>query len=688
MKTVDCSLTAYANEFANEMNQCLKSSPGAVLVAGEAACISFAALQAIKNMKTKCSADGRSPDCTPSGYVDAVLEKFDPQTKAMKIGFGKVKKALDKQLGGILPPPHEVIYVTVGGCAIGGVLGGIGGAAATPTLPILGGGFGLVKGCEYGAKVGMGLYGLWKISVKVGGIYEATGTAIDILKTQSNACASKPIFPEINPPSTVTVPQQNAVSHAPLKIKSVDSKPAQVDRVSSTTNSMTLIHARITPPPQQVNLPDRTAPGTTIPSSAPIPQHSLDWIDIEGAADKIVEVAGDITGINHTVHEAKELKRVFTTILSDPEQAPKLLTQHLLKEPERILQRIVDAPEEFLAKTESFLTDPTLGQAVSIIGTAYAIISVANEILPIATRIKREAFKNPIDLPVVVTKELVNLTINKIVGVVELMKGFLKDPFKTSANLIKGIIKSPKYLVKNVKSFLGKGKSKAKKAARKQLQLMEEAKQRIQADNERSYQDIVAALPGCFIMARQQWMISETLTPQQYLGAIVEDWKRAHSSGAFNQLCGAFIKQIHFLLFNGHFSQAASLSPTAHSSQPIPPAIFYETLFKYAQSTWSLACEVKIYERNVAEVTALTAQLQTTVKKTEQQAHELKQQVQLIASGPSLADSSSKLQGHIDGLAQERAALEQKGSALAAKLRGKMSPEMVAKLRDQLSKNQ
>lgn len=712
MKPMDCSLHAYANEFAFEMNQCLKNSPGSVLVAGEAACVSFAALQAIKNMNTKCSAKGRLPgdvDCTASGYLDAVLEEFDPQSRAMEIGFGKVKQVVAKKLNIDLPPPAEVMYVTVGGCAIGSVLGGIGGAAATPTLPILGGGFGLVKGCEYGAQVGLGLYGLWKISVKVGGIYEATGTVIDILKAQSNACASKPIFPDNAPTSTVphslfqsssmslseSNPQQSAVlQQIPLQLSELNSQPTHSKLtpeglVPSTENSLpanAVIH-RTPPSSQEVNTSTSLVPSSSPSASELGQQHSFEWLDIEGAANKIVDIAADITGTRYTIEEAKELQRIFTMVLADPESAPKLMTQHLLREPEKILQRIIEAPKEFLVKAESVLADPTIGQAASIIGTTYSIISIANEILPVATRIKWEAFKNPINLPVVVTKELVNLTVNKIVGVVELTSEFLKDPVKTSAALVKDIIKSPQYLVKNVKSFLGRRKRKGKRVEKQQLQLLEEAKRRIQADNESSYQDIVEVLPGCFIMARQQWMISEMLTPQQYLSAVVEDWKRATERGAFNGLCGAFVKRIHFLLFNGHFSQVAAISPIAHASQPIPPAIYYEILLKYVKSSWSLACEVKIYKRNVAEVAAFTGQLQTAVKKTEQQAQELQQQVQIIARGPSIAETSHKLQEHMDGLGLERVTLEQKGPALAAKLRGK-NAEMVANLKNHLSQNQ
>ncbi|MBS0656386.1 MAG: hypothetical protein JSR46_11465 [Verrucomicrobia bacterium] len=269
---------------------------------------------------------------------------------------------------------------------------------------------------------------------------------------------------------------------------------------------------------------------------------------------------------------------------------------------------------------------------------AYSIASLANDILPVLTKISREAFKNPLTaLSETLPKELLKLTVNKVVGVYKLTKGLLTKPVKTVKNMGKAFISTPKTLLKNIKSFCGIGKSdhkKAKQKAKRQLALQLEAQKNLELKQQNEVHEVFMALPGCLRMAKQQWLTRETTMPEAYLQAIFTDWKKAVEAKKFAGSCGSFIGSIHYLLIEGHFSDVVSLSPTAHASSFILPQVFSETLAGYAESNLTLSSEVPIYRRQVTELSNNIAQLTTSIGNLSLNHSTFNQNVQRIGLEP------------------------------------------------------
>ena len=603
--SIDCSLKAYANNFAAEMNQCLKNNP-VLFGEAESYCLVRSALETLKNMNARCSERQGTTNCTPKGYGDAVIEELDPSKKVLKIGFGEVKKIAKKlppEIKNKLPPeviapPVELFYLEAAGCALGGLIGGIGGAAATPALPVLGGGIGLVQGCKRGMQIGFGVYGLWKVIVKVKGVYQATETTIKAVANHSKACEAKPLLQL--PKST---PSSSILSNPPSKTVT---KVTPQEKIQPVRNSEPSIkNVPITKPVPAQNQALKSAP-VPVPVAEPAPMKNplpeLEWIDMETAAQKIVEFAGDLTGVTSSIQQIKELKSLFVNILSDPSNGPQLLVNELIKEPEKIFQKIITSPKAFIANTEAFVNDPTLAGALGIVGTAFSVVSLANEILPVITLISRKGIKNPAQLPAILSKELVKMTFSKIIAVAKLAQGLIHDPFKTGKQLINGYIKSPKILCRNVKNLFGHDKRKAKRKAKKYKRMQEAYNRQVHLENERQKQAIIEAVPVCYKAARHQWMIDEACTPLDvYFNRLVIDWKNALNSKKFQADFISFLQNINVHFNQGHFSEIVRLSPSAHLKEPTPPAIVSLAITLLAQTSLQLACEVKSLEREIVQ---------------------------------------------------------------------------------------
>jgi hypothetical protein len=357
-------------------------------------------------------------------------------------------------------------------------------------------------------------------------------------------------------------------------------------------------------------------------SLIPILSLNVNVNEMEEAALKLLNIAGDLTGVTSLGDQAKDMENMFSLIFSDPENAPKLIVNYLLKEPENIFKKIISSPKEFVAHSETFLTDPTLKGALTILGTVYSIVSIANEVLPILTKIKEEAFKNPAKIPLVVTKEVLNLTKNKILGVFALAQGLLKHPGKTIENLVKGIIHSPKQLISYVKDFAGLGKSKKKKAKKKAEKLKKAVLEKAKLENERAVQELLKALPACYSTAREQWMIEESVRPEAYLISLVNDWKQAITAQLYKKSCLEFIQAVQKELSEGQFAKVIKLSPKAHANQLMPPKIIVHAMklldseiVKFSNSIQNLSLNINGLESIVSDQSVQIAKLAETNKK-------------------------------------------------------------------------
>src|ERR1700733_119417 len=111
--STDCSITAYARQFNIEFNQCLSKQP-----LNDVSCIVSSVLNTINEMTTRCSAQQANLDCTPQGYVVAVIKSINLEKQMTEFVINKVSKELipsyQPSAGGV-------------GCLVGGALGyGIG----------------------------------------------------------------------------------------------------------------------------------------------------------------------------------------------------------------------------------------------------------------------------------------------------------------------------------------------------------------------------------------------------------------------------------------------------------------------------------------------------------------------------------------------------------------------------------
>lgn len=298
------------------------------------------------------------------------------------------------------------------------------------------------------------------------------------------------------------------------------------------------------------------------------------------------------------------LKNLFTNVLIDPELAPKLIINEILREPQKIFEKMLSGPKNFVINAEVLLQNPTLANALGLVSVTLSVVSVANEILPIMTKVSNQLIKNPIKVPVVITKELLHLTYHKILAVVTLAKGLIKHPLKTAERMIKGIILSPittcKDLFRNVKNLFGHSRRKAKRQKRKMAKL-QAMQQQIALENERQKKEIAELIPKCFKESMKAWMVKENMDVNSYFTAFVADWKKKVSERLFNGDFIQFVKTVHDHLKKGKFSICASLSPTAHLLEPTPPFLIAHAIAELAPETLMLLSERKKLEKSMED---------------------------------------------------------------------------------------
>lgn len=422
------------------------------------------------------------------------------------------------------------------------------------------------------------------------------------------------------------------------------------------------------------NLSPQLSPQQEVPS----------WIDVDAAAQKLVDVVGDITGAAPLIDQGKAIKEVLITAFSSPENAPKLLVKQFIAEPEKMYQKIIDAPEKFLQDSKTFLNDPTLAGGLGILMTAVSLVSVANDILPILTKVSADVFKNPLNAPITLSKELLNLTTQKIIGVYKLVEGLVTDPLKTIDGTLKGIIRSPKELVRNVKDLFGHGRRKAKRAkrrAKKQMQKALAVQKKFAEEIEKEKAQVLKILPTCFCLARQQWMISENLEPQDYLSNVIDDWKAAVSQGKYKGNCIGFIQMIYSKLKEGFFTEVYHLSPLAHASSPTPPLEFLNAISEYTKNNSQVAKHLKQLDEKCIKLGSEIDLLEHAAEVDRQNTEALKQDRERAAL------TSAQLENQINTLSHLNQTLITDTPRLANLLASRISPEEKARLQNALNNN-
>lgn len=127
------------------------------------------------------------------------------------------------------------------------------------------------------------------------------------------------------------------------------------------------------------------------------------------------------------------------------------------------------------------------------------------------------------------------------------------------------------------------------------------------------------------------------------------------------------------------------LSPFAHAPCPMPPRVFFDTLESFGKSNLKLAETTNDFKNVAAEFGKSVENLGDTIQITTNETELLAAKVQEIAQGPSLVQTSTNLQTHINTFATQTQQLQENTQMIANRLRDKMSPEMAANLRARLT---
>lgn len=430
--------------------------------------------------------------------------------------------------------------------------------------------------------------------------------------------------------------------------------------------------------------------GDKLPNAKPLSIHRNEKkgnfleINIEKIADKLIDIASDLTGVSSITSAGKEVKQMLVDIISYPENAPKMLLDKVLSQPKKLFEKAISQPKQFLQQVEQYGVDPSICEALNVVGTAAMLVSTANEILPILTRVSAEAFKDPFNVPFVVSKELLNLTTQKIIGLYKLVEGLVTDPLKTVERTLKGVARSPKDLVRNVKNLFGHGRRKAKRAKHRAKKKMEQAlvvKQKFAQDMALEQAKILQVLPSCFCLAKQQWMINENTQPEDYLFSILSDWKVACSQGKYQDNCSSFIRNIYFKLKEGFFREVSSLSPTAHASSPIPPVEFLNAIKECAENNSKLAEHLKLLDENCARLGSETVLLKQAAEEDSLNTEALKQDRE------KTAQVLAELTNEVNTLSHLNQSLINNTPRLAGRLAGMMSAEEKVRMQNALRNN-
>jgi len=567
----------YVDLYHDFYNECLELASTVPDVSGGNHCISAAATKVIQTLFE--NSNKKSPGCGLDSYVFVVMKHAnDSKPSADKI----VSMLEDKATSSILGTIEKFKYQTYG-CFIGGVaasgVGSLIGLEGGPGGAGIGAALSFPLGCRLGMQAGSEIYVLKKglkridatieiynrVKAKAFKIWEeadAHYAACNTSTTLTNRLQQTPIFWERTAPKSTTIKTYLGEKSKPSTIVYEYDKPhlfiQPTKQIAKGCSSSTAL----------VPIPNsQTVVAPVIVASPPAP---LSILPVEETALKLLTIAGNLSGIAPAIDQAHDLRKLFVTVLSDPVKAPELLMKQFYKGPQEIFQNIITTPKQMLSKLAALNADPNLNHAMGVAGGILSIMSLTIEVLPMIQKISLEASRNPLQLPIVIPKELLRLTFNKILGVVQLGKDFINDPFKAAGNLVKGVLRTPENFCRAIRDFFTGGR----KAKRKRRRLEEAIRQQqLQEEKLRkeAMEKISHAVGECFETANRQWMKLPDQPISSYFTQLFQDWKRAVEKKLLVVDFLQYVNKIKAELEKGNFSDVYWLSPTAHAKELIAP---------------------------------------------------------------------------------------------------------------------
>lgn len=617
----------YVDLYHDFYNECLELASTVPDVSGGNYCISEAATKVIQTLFE--NSNKKSPGCGLNSYVFVVMKHAnDSKPSADKIVSLLEDKATSSILGAIEKFKYQTYGCLIGGAAASGV-GSLIGLEGGPGGASIGAALSFPLGCRLGTQAGSEIYvlkkGLKKIDATVE-IYnrvkakafkiweeaDAHYAACNVNTTLTNRLQQTPIFWERATPKSTTIKTYLGEKSKPSTTVYEYDKPhlfikptKQIATHKNSSSSTVLVPI---PHSQPMQTPALSA-------SPPAP---LSILPVEETALKLLAIAGNLSGIAPAIDQANDLRKLFVTVLSDPVKAPELLMTQFYKGPQEIFQNIITTPKQMLTKLAALNADPNLNHAMGVAGGVLSIMSLTIEVLPIIQKISLEASRNPLKLPIVIPKELLRLTFNKILGVVQLGKDFINDPFKAAGNLVNGVLRTPENFCRAVRDFFTGGR----KAKRKRRRLEEAIRQQqLQEEKLRkeAMEKISHALGECFETANRQWMKLQDQPISSYFTQLFRDWKRAVEKKILVVDFLQYVNKIQSELEKGNFSDVYWLSPTAHTKELVAPPMVAHAFRELVLSGIKLQVEIVRFEGAIKADEEATKGLATATKGLQKQ---------------------------------------------------------------------
>lgn len=420
---------------------------------------------------------------------------------------------------------------------------------------------------------------------------------------------------------TITAPAATYIPTAPVPAAIYPATPVPVSMYPATSIPVATF-TPATPPaaavvrapamPAYVTTPSLPMPPRLLPASATaviqrvatsrpvISQTSpASILAFEEVAERMISIAGNMTGVLPALDQATQLKTVFTNIMASPHNAPQMLVNQFYKGNREIFQRMVSTPAETFNRS---LADPSISSVAGIVTGAFSIISLTNEIFPVLHAVTRDINRgNILKVPLTITKELMKLTFNKILAVDKLAKDFIKNPLKAGFNLVKGIIQAPVVLFKNICKLFGEEDDEEERRIQLEMEI-----RRQQLEEQRK---IGIAVSACYSVSESQWLRRPDESIDSYFGKLIDDWKEGVKQRRVQVGFLIFANQIKAHLEAGNLREAYHLSPQTHVRDLIPPVVIVHTFRELALSSVKLQTglisfetAIKIYDESQNEI--------------------------------------------------------------------------------------
>ncbi len=537
---VDCSLASYMNEINQQYGQCLKDHLGG---ANDIGCIARAALIGVRDISAKCSAVNNGVDCSFKGYLTAVVESIDVESRVVNIGVKKVSK---KVVNTIVPQGLG----SSTGCLVGGAIGAVGGFYVTRNR--LGAQIAAVQGCKWGANIGVKVaetvVGPIQVVVKIGKKIKTFNDVKDALEQHNGACKAK-------------------------LLTSFDFEAEQLPKVRFEASNYLPVNANHS---NIIENPIIAAPHNRISVVAP-EEHPVDVqvddVVLDQIGQQLLDFAGQVSGVAPALEELKKLHGIMVVLAKNPAEGPIKIVSELLKMPEQMVKNVLKGPEDFLKKGELLLKDPS-GGCLGALAVCGSILSFMNSATWVANFMRD---------PKHMALETLKMPFTTVKGVIELGIGLIRHPEKTVISFCKSLIKSPVHTVNGFLRAFGLKKRKKRKAPpqprpAQPLPVSSQEKARI-------VKKYLADLTALYGYAKGNWFIDPFKTIEEYHYDLQKDWE----SGPENRmLCKDFSNFPLFLkakFEQEDFYTIKRLSPRAHPKETMPPI---EVILAYEEIDMSL----------------------------------------------------------------------------------------------------